>query len=415
MKSQLPPTATETSAENPWPVSVFSQKLKMHIERAPQTWIEGEILQFNKRRGTSFVTLKDLNADATAQLTVWANVMTNVSVPLQEGNRVVALVKPNYWIAGGRLSMSTLAIKPVGEGELLLRIEQLKNKLAAEGLFALNHKKPLPFLPNRIGLVTGRDSDALKDVLKNAKLRWPAVEFEIREVAVQGKNAVPEVIAGIKDLDQLPEIDVIIVARGGGSVEDLMPFNDEEMVRTIFACKTPVVSAIGHEANRPIIDEVADLRASTPTDAAKRTVPDIQEQQAIINESQERLLNYMQSYYLRESAMLQSYLNRPVLKNPLTDIELKQTDINTLQNRALQAIKSAYLHEKTYIDAQGNQLRALSPQHILDRGYALIRDENTNVIHSVSDTKIGEQLLITMADGALETEVKTIIGEDTDD
>ncbi|MFT4246147.1 MAG: exodeoxyribonuclease VII large subunit [Micrococcaceae bacterium] len=415
MESQLPPTAAETSAEHPWPVSVFSEKLKMHIERAPQTWIEGEILQFNKRRGTSFVTLKDLNADATAQLTVWSNVMANVAVPLQEGNRVVALVKPNYWIAGGRLSMSTLAIKPVGEGELLLRIEQLKNKLVAEGLFAPEHKKPLPFLPNRIGLVTGRDSDALKDVVKNTKLRWSAAQFEIREVAVQGKDAVPEVIAGIKDLDQLPEVDVIIVARGGGSVEDLMPFNDEEMVRTIFACKTPVVSAIGHEANRPIIDEVADLRASTPTDAAKRTVPDIQEQKAIINEVQERMLNYMQSYYLRESAMLQSYMDRPVLKNPLADIELKQTDIKTLQNRALQAMKSAYSHEKTYIDAQGNQLRALSPQHILDRGYALIRDENANVIHSVSDTKTGEQLLITMADGALETEVKTIIGEDTDD
>ncbi|MFT4147252.1 MAG: exodeoxyribonuclease VII large subunit [Micrococcaceae bacterium] len=410
--SNLPEYASQTTPENPWPVSHFSEQLKKHIEKAPATWIEGEILQFNQRSGTSFLTLKDLSANAAAQLTIWQSVLSKLPVTLQEGNRVVAYVKANYWIAGGRLSMQTMDIRPVGEGELLLRIEQLKNALAQEGLFNEEHKKSLPYLPQRIGLVTGKDSDALKDVLQNARRRWPAVQFEIREVAVQGKNAVQEVCEAIKYLDAQETVDVIIVARGGGSVEDLMPFNDEQMVRTIFAAQTPIVSAIGHEANRPIIDEVADLRASTPTDAAKRTVPDLEEQQDLIQEAQERMRNYMQSFYLREMDGLHSYLDRPVLKNPWGSFEVKEQELLQLKNRATLAIKNRVQLEDSNLTSKVTLLKALSPQHILDRGYAVIRNQNLELVKSVNDTTASGELIIALADGVLDATVHNIRRKD---
>ena len=273
--STLPATAAGTSAESPWPLRLLSENLKRYIERAPQAWIEGQLIEYKVIRGNAWMTLRDLDEDFSLPVTAWKNVAATLEGTVQQGSRVVACVKPSFYTRTGRLSMIVSAMRPVGIGDLLARVENLRRALDAEGLLDPARKRPLPLLPHRIGLITGRDSDAQKDVIRNTLLRWPAAEFEVREVAVQGAQAPRDVMAALAELDAHPEVDVIVIARGGGALEEvILPFSDEALVRAVAAAQTPVVSAIGHEADRPVLDDVADLRASTPTDAAKRIVPD---------------------------------------------------------------------------------------------------------------------------------------------
>ncbi|HSL37987.1 MAG TPA: exodeoxyribonuclease VII large subunit, partial [Arthrobacter sp.] len=238
----VPGTAAETSPDNPWPLQLLSQKLKMHIDRAPSAWVEGQVIELNRRGTNAYLTLRDIDAEISLPASVWTNVLDRQETPLERGSRVVALIKAEFWLKTGRLNMSVKDIRPVGLGDLLARIERLRHALAAEGLFSDARKKRLPLLPHRIGLITGRDSDAKKDVLRNAALRWPAVEFEIREVAVQGNTAVAQLIAALRELDAHPEVDVIVIARGGGALEDLLPFSNEELIRAVSDAATPVVS-----------------------------------------------------------------------------------------------------------------------------------------------------------------------------
>ena len=312
----LPATAAQTSPDNPWPLQLLSQKLKMHIDRAPSAWVEGQVIELNRRGSNAYLTLRDIDAEISLPASVWTNVLDRQDTPLERGSRVVALLKAEFWLKTGRLNMSVKDIRPVGLGDLLARIERLRQALAAEGLFADSRKKRLPLLPHRIGLITGRDSDAKKDVLRNAALRWPAVEFEIREVAVQGNTAVAQVIAALRELDAHPVVDVIVIARGGGALEDLLPFSNEELIRAVADASTPVVSAIGHEADRPILDDVADLRASTPTDAAKRIVPDVAEELARVRQARDQLRRGVTRLVEREADRLASLRSRPVLLSP---------------------------------------------------------------------------------------------------
>ncbi|MCZ6937959.1 exodeoxyribonuclease VII large subunit, partial [Micrococcus luteus] len=285
-----PARAGETSAERPWPLRRLSENLKAHIERAPATWIEGQLIEFKNNRGNVYMTMRDLEEEVSLPLTAWRNVAMTLDGTVQQGSRVVARVKPNFWLKAGRLSMNVQEMRPVGLGDLLARVELLRRALAEEGLTSPARKRPLPLLPHRIGLITGRDSDAKKDVLRNTLLRWPAAEFEIREVAVQGAEAPRQVAAALAELDADPAVDVIVIARGGGALEEVvLPFSDEALVRAVAAARTPVVSAIGHEADRPVLDDVADLRASTPTDAAKRIVPDAAQEAAGLADARLRL------------------------------------------------------------------------------------------------------------------------------
>ena len=294
----LPATAAETTPDNPWPLQLLSQKLKAHIDRTPSAWVEGQVIELNRRGTNAYLTLRDVDAEVSLPASVWTKVLERQDLPLERGSRVVALLKPEFWIKTGRLNMLVRDIRPVGLGDLLARIERLRQALSAEGLFADSRKKPLPLLPHRIGLITGRDSDAKKDILRNAALRWPAVEFEIREVAVQGNTAVAQVVRALRDLDALPEVDVIVIARA------------------VAAAVTPVVSAIGHEADRPLLDDVADLRASTPTDAAKRIVPEVSEELAGVRQAREQLRRCIERLVDRESDRLASLHSRPVLAAP---------------------------------------------------------------------------------------------------
>jgi len=376
----LPATAADTSPDNPWPLQLLSQKLKMHIDRAPSAWIEGQVIELNRRGTNAYLTLRDIDAEISLPASVWTNVLDRQATPLERGSRVVALLKAEFWLKTGRLNMSVKDIRPVGLGDLLARIERLRQALAAEGLFADSRKKRLPLLPHRIGLITGRDSDAKKDVLRNAALRWPAVEFEIREVAVQGNTAVAQVIGALRELDAHPEIDVIVIARGGGALEDLLPFSSEELIRAVADAATPIVSAIGHEADRPILDDVADLRASTPTDAAKRIVPDVVEELARVRQARDQLRRGVTRLVERETDRLASLRSRPVLAAPEGMVTARHDDVERLKGRSHAAINTAVVRAADQLVHLKAQVRALSPQKTLDRGYAVVQLDDGSTV-----------------------------------
>lgn len=404
-RTTLPPTAMQTSPENPWPLRLLSEKLKAHIDRVPPTWVEGQVIELNRRSNVTYLTLRDTEAEASFSLVAWSNVMARLEAPLTPGSRVVAHIKPDLYVKTGRLSMQTRDIRPVGLGDLLARLERLRQALAAEGLFADERKKRLPMLPHRIGLITGRDSDAMKDVIRNASLRWPAVTFEVREVAVQGVSAVTQVTQALAELDAMTEVDVIVIARGGGSLEDLLPFSSEELIRAVAAARTPVVSAIGHEADRPLLDDVADLRASTPTDAAKRIVPDVNEELERIARARAMLTRGVETMIRHESERLAAMRSRPVLANPAGMVQARADELQRLTARAYGCIAAAVDRDRDRIAHLRAQIRALSPQNTLDRGYAVVQLPDGAVLRDAQDAPAGTRLRVRVAAGELAADV----------
>ena len=322
-----PPASTGPSMETPWPVSVLTTKIKDYIDRLGTVWVEGELTQWSVSGGNVYGKLKDLNADVTVSIQLWSSVRARLSEEFTQGDRVVALVKPNWWTKGGSLTMNVVQLKHVGLGDLLERLERLRKQLAGEGLFDASRKKPLPFLPHCIGLITGKDSDAEKDVLRNAQLRWPAVDFRVVHAAVQGDRCAPEVTAAILKLDADPEVDVIIVARGGGDFQNLLGFSDERVLRAAASAGTPIVSAIGHEADRPLLDEVADLRASTPTDAAKRVVPDVADELSRVQQARARLGTRLTHLLTHEADRISQLRSRPVLASTSWIVDQRAQDL----------------------------------------------------------------------------------------
>ncbi|NYE95103.1 exodeoxyribonuclease VII large subunit [Psychromicrobium silvestre] len=399
--TSLPTTAAETSAERPWPLRLLSEKLKAHIDRAPAAWVEGQVIELNRRANVSYLTLRDVDAEISLSVTLFGSVLDSMSVPLERGARVVAQLKPDFWMKTGRLSMQGKQIRAVGLGDLLARIEVLRQALAVEGLFSPERKKKLPLLPQRVGLITGRDSDAMKDVLRNAKLRWPAVQFEVREVAVQGVNSVAQVTAALAELDADERIDVIVIARGGGSLEDLLGFSNESLVRAVAATQTPVVSAIGHEADRPLLDEVADLRASTPTDAAKRIVPDLAEELERVGRMREQLSRGIGLLLDREGERLEQLRSRPVLANPDGMIEVRAEDLSRLRDRSFSMISSLTGRHRDALGHLLAQVRSLSPQNTLDRGYAVVQLSDGSVLRSAAEAPEDTTLRIRLAEGQI--------------
>ncbi|WP_104136549.1 exodeoxyribonuclease VII large subunit [Arthrobacter sp. ZGTC131] len=402
----VPATAADTTPDNPWPLQLLSQKLKTHIERAPAAWVEGQVIELNRRGSSAFLTLRDVDAEISLPASIWSNVLDRQETPLERGSRVVALLKAEFWLKTGRVNMSVKDIRPVGLGDLLARIERLRHALAAEGLFAESRKKRLPLLPHRIGLITGRDSDAKKDVLRNAALRWPAVEFEIREVAVQGNTAVSQVVGALRELDARADVDVIVIARGGGALEDLLPFSSEQLIRAVAAAQTPVVSAIGHEADRPILDDVADLRASTPTDAAKRIVPEVSEELARVRQAEAQLRRSVTQLVARETDRLAAIRSRPVLAAPEGMVTARADDVDRLTRRSTAAITAAVTRAADQLVHLQAQVRSLSPQQTLDRGYAVVQLAGSKgsagtgtVVRHPSQAPRGTELSVRVAGG----------------
>lgn len=400
------PAPQGTTPDTPWPVRSIATKVAEWIDRLGRVWVEGQITQINARPGTktAFIVLRDPSVDMSLSVTCSPELLRSSPVPLQEGSRVVVFGKLEFYTGRGTVSLRVTEIRAVGIGELLARIERVKKLLAAEGLFDPSLKKPIPFLPNTIGLVTGRASAAERDVISVAQRRWPAVRVELRTVAVQGPTAVSQVIAALGELDRHPDVDVIVLARGGGSVEDLLPFSDEQLCRAIVACVTPVVSAIGHEPDNPLSDYVADLRAATPTDAAKRVVPDAVAEQALVAELRERSASALRGWVRRESQALATLRSRPVLADPLAGIERRAEDITRLRDAARRDIRRIIDHQSTTATHLTQRLTTLGPAATLARGYAVVQrvsGEETHVVRSVDDAAPGTQLRIRVADGAI--------------
>lgn len=393
-------SASKVSSElSPWPVSRLSVTLKEWIERLGVLWIEGELASIKIGPSNMFGELRDLQIENSVSIHSWN--VAKIPADLKQGDRVLALIKPAFWPKGGKLTMQVMEMRKVGLGELLERIERLRAQLTVEGLTSIERKQPLPFLPNKIGLITGKDSDAEKDVLQNAKLRWPEVQFRVIHTLVQGEKAAPEVIAAIKALDEDPEVDVIIIARGGGSFLDLMVFSDEALVRAAANAKTPIVSAIGHENDRPVLDDVADLRASTPTDAAKRVVPDVAEEKHKLEQLRQRLFLRVDTFVANQLAMIEQIRSRPILANPYTFIEVHEAEVEHSRDQMRTRLDQVLSREAMQIGHLRQQVRSLSPQSTLDRGYSVVRDLDGHVVSDAAKVKKGQQLKVRLAKGEL--------------
>jgi exodeoxyribonuclease VII large subunit len=391
----------ETTPEAPVPVRTVLRMVGEWVGRLGRIWVEGQIAELNRRGGTVFLTLRDPVAAVSARVVCTRTVFDANDPAPAEGARVVIWARPDFNTARGSFSLTALEIRAVGIGELLARLERLRRSLAAEGLFATERKRPLPFLPTMVGLICGRDSAAERDVLDNAARRWPAVRFRVREVAVQGPYAVTEVSAALRELDADPDVDVIIVARGGGSIEDLLPFSDESLIRAVAAAGTPVVSAIGHEQDSPILDYVADVRASTPTDAARRVVPDVAEQLALIGQLSARARRSVVGRIDREMSWLAAIRSRPALANPVREIERQQELVAALTQRARRCLSASLDRASDDMSHTRARLLALSPAATLRRGYAIVQHEDARVVRSAGEVAPDEPLTVRFADDEL--------------
>jgi len=396
----------ETSPESPAPVRVVSEALKSYLDRLSPIWIEGEISEINERSGMSYLRLRDPSVDMSISMMCHKSVLATVA-PLPQNARVVMHAKVSYYAKNGSLSFSVKEIRQVGVGELLARLEALKQVFAAEGLFALDRKIALPLLPRVVGLICGRNSAAEKDVIENAKRRWPAVEFEIREVSVQGAAAVTEVSQALRELDADPNVEVIIITRGGGSFEDLLPFSDEGLVRLAASCTTPIVSAIGHEQDAPLLDLVADLRASTPTDAAKQVVPDISEERALIAQLRDRATRTVTNALSFENQRIAQLRARPVLKDPFTIVETRSEILRALSERSLRSISHRITLASEELIQIVARIRTLSPQATLDRGYGLVLTQSGALVRDADSVAVGDQLRLRFARGEAEATINS--------
>ncbi|MDO5727092.1 MAG: exodeoxyribonuclease VII large subunit [Bowdeniella nasicola] len=408
--AHLPPTARETSAEAPWPLRLLNTKIHEYIGRMSPVWVEGQLVQINRRPGASmaFLTLRDTDVDMSMNVAMFARDFDKIATPRQDGAHVVVHAKPTFWVKRGSLQLQAKEIRAVGLGQLLARLEELKRLLAAEGLFAAERKVPLPFLPARIGLICGRDSKAEHDVVVNAKARWPEIDFDIREVAVQGAHAVSEVCAAIEALDRAGNVDVIIVARGGGSVEDLLPFSNERLVRVASACVTPLVSAIGHETDTPLLDYVADFRASTPTDAARRVVPDIGEERRQLRLARTRLDQAIDARLIREGERIAALRDHPLLAHPETLIDRHGEVITSARERLQRQFAHLLTLESERLGALRERIHDLSPATVLERGYAVVRDRTGQVVRRAHQALVGNRYEVIVHQGRLGVAVTAI-------
>jgi exodeoxyribonuclease VII large subunit len=389
----------ETSSEAPATVRVVSEAIKEYVERLGPIWIEGEISELNERSGMmAFMRLRDPSVDMSISVMCHKSVIAAVK-PLPDNARIVMYAKPSWYTKNGSLSFSAREIRQVGVGELLARLEALKNLLAGEGLFNSDRKVALPLLPKVIGLICGRNTDAEKDVVENAKRRWPSVQFEIREVTVQGAAAVTEVSAALRELEANKDVEVIIITRGGGSFEDLLPFSDEGLVRLAASCETPIVSAIGHEKDSPLLDLVADYRASTPTDAAKRVVPDIAEEIQMISAMRDRARRTLLNRLDLEATRITNFKNRPVMKDPHVLITSRAEVIAGLRDRSNRSFGASIKLAKEELKQIKARVRALSPQSTLDRGYSVVQLADGQIVTDPKKLKAGDELRLRLAKG----------------
>jgi exodeoxyribonuclease VII large subunit len=389
----------ESSEQAPTSVGRLNATVRDAISRWGTVWVEGEIVGWNDRSGNIFGRLKDTVTDAQFNFSIWQSVRSRIPTDLALGDHIVAAVKADYYTKAGNLTFLVSAMKHLGLGDQLVRLEKLRADLRAEGLFDPARKKSLPFLPRMIGLITGEKSDAEKDIHRNAELRWPQVQFRTEHVMVQGDRSVPEILAALARLDADPEVDVIIIARGGGDPQTLLGFSDERLVRAVAAASTPVVSAIGHENDHPILDDVADLRASTPTDAAKRVVPDVGEQRVLVADLRSRITSRLMQKISHDISQLEQLRSRPALRSPEPMIDLRAQDIWLLVSRGRETISRQFDTAQRRTGELRASLNALSPAATLARGYAIVHHDGA-IVRDATQAPTGAKLTITLERGA---------------
>ncbi|WP_442903931.1 exodeoxyribonuclease VII large subunit [Gulosibacter sp. GYB002] len=400
---------TQPTAEQPMQVREVSEGIKGWLDKLGTVWVEGELTSYQIRGGHAYAKLRDLNDDVSLSLVVWRSTLAKLTEQFQQGDRVVVFGKIDFWVKGGTLSLQVMNMRHAGLGNLLEQLRKLGEKLAAEGLFAVERKQPLPFLPQCIGLITGKDSDAEKDVRRNAELRWPAVHFRTIHTRVQGEGTAEQVIAALETLDADPEVDVIIIARGGGDFMHLLPFSDEALVRAAAAARTPIVSAIGHENDRPLLDEVADLRASTPTDAAKRVVPDTAEQLDLVTQLRARLRRRVTEQVVNETRQLAALRSRPVLAEPSWIVDRHGEELMRLAARGEELVRRQVDDAERDLASLTQRLSALSPEGTLRRGYAIVerqRNDESAIVTNTEQVRAGDALSIRVTDGRIEATVE---------
>ena len=388
--------------DHPFTVAQLSQRVSDAVGKWGSAWVEGELIKFqHKSGGHAYPNLRDLNTGATIPLVIFNNVLVSSGEQFEDGDRVLVNGVMDFYIPAGKLSLKVNSIKKIGLGVLMAEIEALRAKIYAEGLADPAKKKKLPFLPNAIGLITASNSDAEKDVKQNVALRWPEAVIKTISVSVQGPECPPTVIAALEKMNEDPDVDVIIIARGGGGFLDLVGFSDEKLVRAVAASKKPVISAIGHENDRPIIDDVADLRASTPTDAAKRVVPDVVEERRKISEALERMKNRISIYVSSQVQLIQQIRQNPLLKDPHAYLDQRVEELTRYVSDLRDRLD--YRLERQQSELVGNRslLRSLSPQSTLDRGYSVVRTESGEVVTDAAQAPAGTEIKVTLAKGEI--------------
>ncbi|GAA3915343.1 exodeoxyribonuclease VII large subunit [Microbacterium invictum] len=412
---QTPPpdsvSPRDSSLETPTSVSRLNETIRGFIQKWGAIWVEGEITAWNLRGGNVFGRLKDTSGDATLSFQLWSSTLRRLPADLKIGDRVVACVKTEYYVKTGSFSFTVSDMRHVGLGDQLERLERLRAQLRGEGLFDPARKKPIPFLPHVIGLITGERSDAEKDVHRNAELRWPQVRFRTIHAAVQGDRCVPETLAALRTLDADPEIDVIIIARGGGDPQTLLGFSDEKLLRAVAAASTPIVSAIGHENDHPILDDVADLRASTPTDAAKKVVPDVSEQRALVQQLRSRARTRLTQRVAHDIAQLEQLRSRPVLRDPETLLTGRAQEVWTLSSRGREIVRRSVDAASLTAAELRASLRALSPGATLARGYAIAHIDDGVIVRDAVQAPAGTALVVTVAQGSFAARSEGAVAE----
>jgi exodeoxyribonuclease VII large subunit len=399
----------DTSLEHPAPVRVIANAVSGYVNRLGAVWVEGQVAQLTRRPQTStvFLTLRDPVAEVSVQVTCPRSVFDTLSAPVTEGARVVVFAKFQYYVPRGTLSLVAREIHPVGLGELLARLEQRRRLLAAEGLFEAVRKRPLPFLPRLVGLIVGRDSAAERDVVDNARRRWPGVRFRVENAAVQGPHSARQVIEALQVLDHDPRVDVVIIARGGGSLEDLLPFSDEGMIRAVAGCRTPVVSAVGHEEDQPLLDLVADVRASTPTDAAKRVIPDVVDESVKIRQLRERSRSAMHQILQRQQDGLTAVRARPALSHPGRLFDQHTAQVLDLTVRARRSLGQHVDRARADLEHRLARVRSLSPLATLERGYAVVQTADGVVLTDAGLVGPGDLIDARLARGRVHARVES--------
>jgi len=371
-------------------VHQVSKTIGDYVAKLGRVWVEGQIIKSQVYGNLAYISFRDPDLDISIQVVAATSVIDSLQPPLEEGSRVVIHASVEWWSKKGDLKLRAHAIQNVGVGDLLVRIQMLRNALEAEGLFKPERKQKLPFLPRKVGLITGRDTDALKDVVVNARRRWPATAFEIKEIALQQQGTPLAAIKAMHELEAIEDVDVIVIARGGGSFEDLLPWSDEGLARAVAKCSKPVVSAIGHEADHPILDDVADVRASTPTDAARKIVPDLEDETAQVSRNASRLRDLRTRWFEEQNRHLAFAKQTLAAKSPKALVEIKQGEIKLIQQELRTITQNHIKSLKAELQANSARLKALSPFNVLARGYAVATDQAGNVIRDGKTIKGGE-------------------------